>query len=195
MPKQWFSNRGQILQLGTAVLAIVVAIVLKTGPPNIPTWLVPVLLGAAAGVVIALGLQRLSKARRPMSNPLELVGAEFVTDDRAHVTYKRKLYVTLRNDSGSAVIVGPQTAWIYKDLHVNTIAEHLWQAEGRRGWRNGDWTKEAVAVLVNPGSRVRTWVGLPDDAKKSDVDHFTAEHRAGALAASVTPVNVVRIDV
>ena len=93
------------------------------------------------------------------------------------------------------MIVGPQTAWIHKDLRVNTLTEHVWRVEGPRGSRHDDWTEEAIAVRADPGRCVRTWVGLPGDAKKSDVDHFTAEHRAGALETSVTPANVVRIDI
>jgi len=192
---QWFANRGQILQTLLAAIAILVAIVLNVGLPNVPAWLLTGLVGAGLGFAIGAALQYFSRARRPTSGDLVLVNTEFIADDREQIVYKRKLSISLRNNSDTAVIVGPQTKWIEKDLHVNTVAEHLWQVEGPRGWRNNDWTKEAVAVRVDPGKRLRTWVGLPNDAKKPDVDHCTAEHRAGVVVTSVTAVNDVRIDI
>jgi hypothetical protein len=195
MPNKWFANWGQVFQLLLMVISIAVAIILRAGLPSAPPWVVPAFFGIGIGLTIGLGVQKFVKAKRPASNPLKLVGTEFTADDRVEITYKRKLYITLLNTSAGAVIVGPQTTWIDKDLHVNTVREHVWEVEGGRGWRNKDWIKEAAAVRVNPGKRLRTWVGLPIDAKKTEVDLITAEHRAGALSTSVTSVNEMRIDV
>jgi hypothetical protein len=182
-PDRWFANRGEILLFVTAVSSLLVAIIAETGIPNIPPWLVPAMLGGGLGAGMSLGLQVFIRKNRPTSNPLEFVGTELLSDDREQTVYKRKLYVTLRNASDNAVTVGPLTAWAEGDLPVNTIAEHVWQAEGPRGWRNKDWSKEAIAVRVEPGKRARTWVGLPNDAKKSDVDRYMG--RAGALETIV----------
>ena len=200
MPNRWFANWGQVVQVLLTVISIAVAIVLNTRLPSAPPWIVPVLVGTSIGIAISLGFQRFINVTRAETIPvtsqtLELIGTDFIADDRDQTTYKRKLYIIFRNASNKAVVVGPQTEWIDKDLHVSTVTEHVWQVEGGRGWRNEDWTQEAAAVRVNPGKRLRTWVGLPIDAKKTEVDHFTAEHRAGALSTSVTPVNEVRIEV
>jgi hypothetical protein len=44
------------------------------------------------------------------------VNTEFIADDREQIFYKRKLSISLRNNSDTAVIVGPQTRWIEKRL-------------------------------------------------------------------------------
>jgi hypothetical protein len=195
VPKQWFANRGQILQIVLGVIAIGVAVVLHTGVPTAPTWLVPAAFGTAVGVALSWGIGRLFRSEHPIPNSLKFVSSDVVSDDREEITDKRKLYLIFRNDSDGEIVVGPKTGWIDGDLHVKTLTEHVWQVEGPRGWRNGDWTKEAVAIRVLPGKYLRTWVGLPNNATKTDVDRSVAEHRAGALACSVVRGNEIKIDI
>ena len=52
MRGQWFANRGQILQTLLAAIAILVAIVLNVGLPNVPAWLLTGLVGAGVGFAI-----------------------------------------------------------------------------------------------------------------------------------------------
>jgi hypothetical protein len=194
MPNRWFTNWGQTLQLGASVLAVCVAIFLKSGFPKVPTWFAAALVGAAIGLVIGLALERFWP-RRSAWNPLQLMRTDFLADDQEKTVFKRKLYVTLRNAGETDVIVGPRTRWTSDDMRVNIIPEHVWQLEGPRGARSGDWSKEAPAVRVPPGSLLRTWVGLPNDARKEDVDHFTQSHRAGTLHTSAAPANDVQIKI
>jgi hypothetical protein len=52
MQGQWFANRGQIVQTLLAAIAILVAIVLNVGLPNVPAWLLTGLVGAGVGFAI-----------------------------------------------------------------------------------------------------------------------------------------------
>ncbi|AYZ62268.1 hypothetical protein EGY31_02715 [Burkholderia multivorans] len=106
-------------------------------------------------------------------------------DDREQIHYKRKVYLTFLNSAAQALVIGPETTWKNADLHVSTTSEHVWQVEGPKGFRNNDWTKEATAVIVPPGMRVRTWVGLPIGASKLDVDAYLSQRRAGTLVTQV----------
>ncbi|HEX7907773.1 MAG TPA: hypothetical protein VF534_06740 [Paraburkholderia sp.] len=196
LPKQWFANRGQIVQtLGAAVtLAGAIGTALAKAPP----WLTAGLAGVGIGAVLALLAQ--SAVRTPPAVPevpappapqsaLRLERHDFVADDSPHINYKRKLYLVFVNDGAETLVIGPQTSWRDDLLHVSTVVEHVWQIEGPRGHRNNDWVAEANVVFVPPGRRVRTWVGLPLGATEFDVDAHISDHRAGALIVQVSQEN------
>jgi hypothetical protein len=195
MPQQWFANKGQIVQITLASIAIIAAILLKTGLPSVPYWIVSGLIGSAIGVLVGAALQHFINRKRSTINLLKLVGTDFVADDRPETTYKRKLYITFRNESDTTVIVGPGTHWEPGDLRVNTVLDHRWAIEGPRGWRSNDWLSEEMAARIEPGKRVRTWVGLTNATNKTDVEHYVAEMRTGSLATSVAVANDVLLRV
>jgi hypothetical protein len=73
----------------------------------------------------------------------------------------------------------------YFKVGYNMIVLLLQQRLGRR----------VCSCSGTANKRLRTSVGVPNDAKKIDADPYVSEHRAGALVFSVTPVNEVRIDI
>ncbi len=176
------------------VVAIVAPIIKSNLVPAVPAWLAPAAWGTVLGVVASWAIGKLLGREPPISNPLEFLSSDFASDDREQTTFKRKLNLIFRNKSDLEIVVGPKTEWIAGDLQVSTLPEHLWRVEGPGGWQNGDWSPEAVAVRVPPGKRLRTWVGLPNNATKVDVDRYVVEHGAGALSCSIVRVNDLRID-
>lgn len=199
LPEQWFSNRGQMVQVACAVVGAI-AVVL-TALAKAPPWVVYMVGGFTAGLVAALLVQRTVGSTPAPQQPekpetaLRFEKTEFVADDREQISYKRKLYVTFRNAGETPIVIGPQTKWKHKDLHVKTVQQHVWQIEGPNGFLNDDWTKEADTVVVPPGQRARTWVGLPGNANKREVDSYVLGCRAGALVTSVTRENVTHLHV
>ncbi|WP_321864292.1 hypothetical protein [Burkholderia cenocepacia] len=192
LPTQWFANRGQIVQTMAAAAGLLGSI--GSAYTKAPLWLTAGLIGIAIGFVAALltqlGVRSTSAVPVDQAQPtpqsaLVLVSHEFVADDREQIHYKRKLYLEFQNSREKALVIGPGTTWKHADLHVNTTLEHVWQVEGSKGFRNNDWSNEATAVIVPPGMRVRTWVGLPNGARKHDVDAYLSQHRAGALVTHV----------
>lgn len=202
-PTQWFSNRGQIVQVASATLTglgVIGSLFAKA-----PTWLIYVLIGFTVGVLAALLVQTFSRsapAPAPVPVPqepekpesaLRFEKAKFVADNREEISYKRKLYVTFHNVGDTPIVIGPRTTWKQDGLHVKTVNQHLWQIEGPSGYLNDDWTKEADRVVVPPGRRTRTWVGLPGDANEREVDAYVSGRRAGALVTCVTLENITEL--
>ncbi|QVN17103.1 hypothetical protein [Burkholderia pyrrocinia] len=189
LPTQWFANRGQMIQTASAAMPLLGA--LGTGYAKSPVWLTAGLVGVAVGAGVALlATRRATAAAAAQSLPtplsaLTLMSHDFVADDREQIHYKRKLYLQFQNMGTQGLVIGPETTWKHGDMHVKTTREHVWQLEGPNGFRNEDWSAEAVAVIVPPGKRVRTWVGLPLRATKREVDAYVSEHRAGALVTQV----------
>jgi hypothetical protein len=119
---------------------------------------------------------------------LELLEANIAKNESQSIHYKNKLYLIFRNNSDQTVIVGPKTEWNDKDLSVDTVSNHVWQVEAGR-----QWSEEDASVLVAPGQRIRTWVGLQNYVDKDHLNRFKG--RAGTLITSVVAANQVRIDV
>jgi len=155
--------------------------------------MVPALLGVAVGMAISLAVQWSRQRRR--KNPLVIEKTQFVTDDRAEISFKRKLRITVRNASDDTIIVGPKTRWIEGDLHVDTVEEHYWQLEGPRGQRNDDWRKEANRVEIAPGQYARTWIGLPVSAVQSEVERLVKSGKAGAISVQTGAIGVLQINI
>jgi hypothetical protein len=218
MPDQWFANIGQIIQIIISVAAIVVAVILRTGFPNAPSWLAPALaavgVGAVAflglravadappwlapalagvglGAAAFLGLQGIGSAKRLTSKnidaiedviarKIEFIRSEFRADDSDKITYKRKLFIIFQNNNDVAITVGPQTRWRTIQLPVDTVTDHAWSVEVS----GGKWTADARIVQVEAGRLFRTWVGLPDTAKKEEVEKIDRYQR-GELSTSI----------
>jgi len=194
LPDNWFSNKGQIFQSLAAMYALGQAAYSKFSDPHTPTWLIYGSVGIA--VVVALGIILESRRQKKNENPLTLVDRDFVADERVEIEYKKKLYLTFRNDSDKTLSVGPDTVWHEGALHVRPLNAHAWRPEGPGGARNNDWGAEQYIVHVPPKRRVRTWIGLPNDAKKEVVMHTVSEQRAGTLTIPVaTQTKVLKIKI
>ena len=197
--KQWFANKGQVVQCASGVLSLTLGILSYLGQHknwldlSLASWLAPMFWGITIGIAIGLAIHWWRQ--KSNANPIYFESWKFVTDDREQTTYKRKLYITVRNTSDNLIVIGPHTEWIEGELHVNTIAEHVWQVEGRRGVRNNDWETESAQVTVPPGKRVRTWVGLPIGANETDVERIIKGKQAGNLSIPIAPVRTIMIDI
>jgi hypothetical protein len=198
----WFSNRGQIIQLVITAAAFVLAASAKFGLPHIPPWVLPASLGGAGGLALGLIVQLSVRRPRPTSGPngdfesqLTVSSVEFREDDNPDIRYKRKLYIKLRNDGASPVVLGPETAWQDRYFQPNPVSEHVWQLEALSGLRRGGWDKERPAVFVRPGQSARTWIGLPNHLTSADVEKARKAGQIGSLKLLVSPANEVEIAV
>jgi hypothetical protein len=97
------------------------------------------------------------------------------------VTYKFKLYVILRNDSGQyfETVSG---AWEPGDIGVS-LSNLLWQIEGSGGWQTGSWQPEQRGEIRNvaPNQLLRTWIPLITTTNDAEVRRRIVQRRLGTL--------------
>lgn len=187
----WFSTRGQVIQTLVSTISLVLSVLTFFGPniglPNVPAWLPPGLIGIFFGSLITF-LSRKFVIPTTTDSPLELLQAEIVKNVSQSIQYKNKLYLMFKNGSDQTIIVGPRTEWKVKDLSVDTVANHVWSVEA-----GSRWSEENSAVLVAPGQRLKTWVGLESYVDKDHLTRFKG--RAGTLITSVVAANQVQINI
>jgi hypothetical protein len=106
-------------------------------------------------------------------------------NDNPNITYKRKLRIILRNDSGRTITIRGAN-WIRRgndDIFLKPQRSYLWQIEESPGsWENNKWKSEELAEMsVPPGFVVWTYIGLHDQATHEGVRRRLIGGRLGSL--------------
>jgi hypothetical protein len=100
-------------------------------------------------------------------------------DTATSVTYKLKLRITLRNDTGRDMTVGPATWKSGIDklrLQEPPMSPLLMQVENDVGWSN-----EKPTIEVQDGRQFRTWIGIKQTTPDKDFLALHVEKRLGEL--------------
>lgn len=107
-----------------------------------------------------------------------------LTDDKT-ITYKRKLWVFLKNETDKVVTI-ENGRWASRtgDIGVTYVEPLVWRVESHPGgWRQDHWAPgaETPVISVRPGHVFRTWIGLDDRANDDVVRNHQAMQRLGEL--------------
>jgi pyrimidine deaminase RibD-like protein len=132
------------------------------------------------------------------SNLSELITVQDVYVERSSdpkITYKSKLRIVLRNDTGQDIKVTDRR-WVPGPGDVPMQAppvSRLEEVEGPDGWERDDWQKEVAPVVRVPVSRAfRVWIGL--DPMVSDVE-IRRRHETKRLGVLVLQIRINGHDV
>ena len=114
------------------------------------------------------------------------------TNDASNITYKRKLRIVLRNDSGKDITI-LSANWRRRssdDIDLKSQDRYLWQIEEQLGsWEDNKWKpEEKTEISAGPGFGLWTYIGLHDQATYHGVRRRLVQGRLGILTV------VMRID-
>ena len=114
------------------------------------------------------------------------------TNDASNITYKRKLRIVLRNDSGKDITI-LSANWRRRssdDIDLKSQDRCLWQIEEQLGsWEDNKWKpEEKTEISAGPGFALWTYIGLHDQAIHHGVRRRLVQGRLGILTV------VMRID-
>jgi hypothetical protein len=126
----------------------------------------------------------------PTADMVQVVGKQFSSSSDPKVTYKNKLWIIFKNVSDKAIIVGPNVDWRENKL-VGIVPGryHVWQVDAGKGW-----SQDSSAVRVAPGQQFRTWIGLNENSRATDVSGLLPK-QAGTIETSITPANDLRFEI
>jgi hypothetical protein len=126
----------------------------------------------------------------------ELITVQDVYPERSSdpaVTYKSKLRVVFRNDTGERLDV-KIPAWVTTsgDVPIQQPPASSLQVEGPKGWERGNWQPESPAIGVPAGRAFRAWIGLDETFSDQDLRRRHETRRLGML---ILPIKIHGHDV
>jgi TIR domain len=109
---------------------------------------------------------------------IKVLDLYFERNMSAHISYKLKLRVTFRNETGHVLRV-KKALWKAdaNDVKIRPDPNSSVQLEGGGGWLNDSWGGEQAEVVVNPNQAFRVWIGLNWDVTDAE---FRQRHESGA---------------
>jgi hypothetical protein len=144
-------------------------------------------LGLAALFFAANRLHRNSKHAGGSQVDKSLVPLDVYLEinDDPTITYKRKLRIVLRNESGRHITVRT-TSWQRRsndDIQLRSQDRYLWQIEESPGsWEDNKWRPgETTEISAGPGAAIWTYIGLHDQATDHGVRRRLVQGRRGTL--------------
>jgi hypothetical protein len=110
------------------------------------------------------------------------------------LTFKRKIRIVLRNDTGKEIVVEtPDWAADARDLAIQPSGHGLGAASKIRledkqsgGWKQDKWLQEADRLIVPPDHYFEVWVGLSHQYTYETLQRHAREGRIGTLVFLVT---------
>jgi hypothetical protein len=118
----------------------------------------------------------------------------FERAERDDITYKLKLRVYIRNETGFNIHV-TKPAWIASpdEVQVRPTLTSSVQVEGGGGWHNDEWQGESEQADVGQGQTFRIWVGLNWAVNDNELRRRHENLRVGTVCIPIR-INGIAID-
>jgi hypothetical protein len=113
---------------------------------------------------------------------LTILDKEPKRDLSSNATYKSKVYIVVKNESGRHFEVLYAT-WEPGDIGLPPLIRQLWEPEGAGGYQANSWqSPERTEVRnVRPGQILRTWIAVNPSVPDGDVRRHSVQGKLGCL--------------